>query len=547
MGQRARFPDERGRRAHARRMTGQTVTLQFRIRPDRRLSERVWENKQRSNQAYNAAIAYLLAHEERDAKGYRQPQPSGRGLYKELKHLLKTDPAFAGMLSYDFQTGLDQAAKAYEQRRRSWNDKRKKRRAYKFQMAEYREGQRSDKPDKPKHRYRAPETLFRRRKDRERGESFGRRYAYECHYKPRIKSRHRVVLPGLGEVAIQGTIEARLRDLFPGRRIEDWKLLSSYQLADITRKITCRTRPGDRRYKLHLQVEVKLRAPRPVAEPVFVGCDPGVRVDRAVAQQPGGPVYAFLAPKGLKKAHGDAYDQVRNARAVNTRKHSRKYNRLSRQMTHMARRRTNRTLEWERHVACELVDLGDVIGLEGADLVQMTRNPSGTKKRPGHLVDIKRARNRNLRYARAGALRAAIAARGTKQGKVLHNIDPKFTSRQCAACGYIDERNRKSQAVFRCRQCGHDENADANAARNFAAAALLAWCEDAGTCPVPRERLGGPSGPLTAASAPVTERRGGGSRSRSLAVLLSDPRKPPDPSDPADLDPPIRRDDGRPP
>ena len=38
------------------------------------------------------------------------------------------------------------------------------------------------------------------------------------------------------------------------------------------------------------------------------------------------------------------------------------------------------------------------------------------------------------------------------------------SSQTCAACGYRHRDNRKSQAEFRCLACGHEANADTNAA-----------------------------------------------------------------------------------
>lgn len=43
-------------------------------------------------------------------------------------------------------------------------------------------------------------------------------------------------------------------------------------------------------------------------------------------------------------------------------------------------------------------------------------------------------------------------------------IDPRNTSRECIACGYIDKANRKSQSIFSCVKCGYTANADINAA-----------------------------------------------------------------------------------
>ena len=145
-------------------------------------------------------------------------------------------------------------------------------------------------------------------------------------------------------------------------------------MVDISRKITRRTRPEDRRYKLHVQVEVELPDPKRPANPVVIGCDPGVRIDLAVAHNREGPAHAFVAPDVLKWTHGDESDRLRSTRATNTRKGSRKYKRLSRAMAKTSRRRTNCTVEWERHVACEIVDMGEVIGLADTDFHDLAKS-----------------------------------------------------------------------------------------------------------------------------------------------------------------------------
>uniref|UniRef100_UPI0025E4DB78 RNA-guided endonuclease InsQ/TnpB family protein n=1 Tax=Methanohalobium sp. TaxID=2837493 RepID=UPI0025E4DB78 len=47
-------------------------------------------------------------------------------------------------------------------------------------------------------------------------------------------------------------------------------------------------------------------------------------------------------------------------------------------------------------------------------------------------------------------------------------INPIYTSQQCSECGYINKSNRQKQAKFRCKRCGHRENADYNASKNIA-------------------------------------------------------------------------------
>ncbi|WP_410792877.1 zinc ribbon domain-containing protein [Kribbella sp. C-35] len=51
----------------------------------------------------------------------------------------------------------------------------------------------------------------------------------------------------------------------------------------------------------------------------------------------------------------------------------------------------------------------------------------------------------------------------------VQRIPAAYTSQTCSWCGTRDREARESQAVFRCRSCGHTANADVNAAVNIAA------------------------------------------------------------------------------
>ena len=46
-------------------------------------------------------------------------------------------------------------------------------------------------------------------------------------------------------------------------------------------------------------------------------------------------------------------------------------------------------------------------------------------------------------------------------------VPAHHTSQQCSACGSVDAGNRVSQSLFRCLSCGHETNADVNAAENI--------------------------------------------------------------------------------
>jgi len=49
----------------------------------------------------------------------------------------------------------------------------------------------------------------------------------------------------------------------------------------------------------------------------------------------------------------------------------------------------------------------------------------------------------------------------------FRTVSPRNTSITCSSCGHINKKNRVSQSVFRCLECGFQDNADVNASRNI--------------------------------------------------------------------------------
>jgi putative transposase len=68
-----------------------------------------------------------------------------------------------------------------------------------------------------------------------------------------------------------------------------------------------------------------------------------------------------------------------------------------------------------------------------------------------------------------------IAYKAQRTGVVVVQVDPAYTSQTCHACGYIDKRNRRSQAVFHCGRCDFVGHADHNAALNIATRGVERW------------------------------------------------------------------------
>lgn len=69
-------------------------------------------------------------------------------------------------------------------------------------------------------------------------------------------------------------------------------------------------------------------------------------------------------------------------------------------------------------------------------------------------------------------LRFFIEYKAKLAGVAVVLVDPRNTSRTCPSCGCVDKRNRPSQAVFSCVECGFSGLADAIAAENISRAAF---------------------------------------------------------------------------
>ncbi|WP_308209135.1 zinc ribbon domain-containing protein [Actinoallomurus purpureus] len=90
----------------------------------------------------------------------------------------------------------------------------------------------------------------------------------------------------------------------------------------------------------------------------------------------------------------------------------------------------------------------------------------GRASAPGTNVRAKAGLNRSIHAAGWGLLVNRLEQKAP--GRV-EKINPAYTSQICHACGHCAAESRESQAVFRCRACGHTDHADVNAAKNIAA------------------------------------------------------------------------------
>jgi putative transposase len=72
-------------------------------------------------------------------------------------------------------------------------------------------------------------------------------------------------------------------------------------------------------------------------------------------------------------------------------------------------------------------------------------------------------------------LRAFLEYKCADRGIPCVAVDPRNSSRTCPGCGCVDQRNRPSQAEFRCIQCALAGHADVLAAQEVARRATVSW------------------------------------------------------------------------
>lgn len=140
---------------------------------------------------------------------------------------------------------------------------------------------------------------------------------------------------------------------------------------------------------------------------------------------------------------------------------------------HLIRRRRHAMHE----IALRLVKEHDLIAIEDLRVANMTASASGTIEQPGKNVAQKTGLNRAILAQAWGELREALEYKGAWHGCEVIRVPAHHTSQECSVCGHTSPENRKSQAGFQCVACGHEENADVDAARVVLRRGLEKWEE----------------------------------------------------------------------
>lgn len=202
--------------------------------------------------------------------------------------------------------------------------------------------------------------------------------------------------------------------------------------------------------------------PEPVEAP---GTGEVVGIDRGVAVSAALSTGELLHCPDLRAREAERLVRLQR-RLAKAKRGSNRRGRLKVQIARLRAREVDRRKDWAEKTSTDLVRRFDVIRVEDLKIKNMTRSAKGTIAEPGRNVRQKAGLNRAILANGWGLLVQRLEQKAP--GRV-EKINPAYTSQTCNACGTTDRRARESQAVFRCRSCGHEANADVNAARNIAA------------------------------------------------------------------------------
>jgi putative transposase len=214
-------------------------------------------------------------------------------------------------------------------------------------------------------------------------------------------------------------------------------------------------------FEAHRHVDAQLRTGR------SVGIDRGVRVLAALSD---GTLIENLRPGSRRHAvverHQRAVDAATVKDAIGRPLNTRDPARIAavRRLARAKEREANARRDWLHKVSRSIVDRFDLIALEALRLENMTRSAKGTVAEPGTGVAAKSGLNRSVLDAGFGILETLIREKAAHAARTVISVDPKFTSQTCAQCLHVARESRKGTR-FRCVACGHEADADVNAAR----------------------------------------------------------------------------------
>ena len=215
---------------------------------------------------------------------------------------------------------------------------------------------------------------------------------------------------------------------------------------------------------------VSIQTGREIPEPVHPSSS-SVGIDMGIARFATLSDGSFVLPMSSFKKHETALRKAQKALS-RKQKFSQNWYKAKKRVSRIHEDIANARKDFLHKISTEVSKNHAVVVLENLQVRNMSGSAKGTLEDPGKCVAAKSGLNKSILDQGWFEFRRQLEYKLRWRGGYLILVPPQNTSRRCPVCGYISKENRPSQAQFRCLSCGHEANADGNAARNILAAGL---------------------------------------------------------------------------
>lgn len=236
-----------------------------------------------------------------------------------------------------------------------------------------------------------------------------------------------------------------------------WVKLRGYrQLGGELRNVTISKRGGHWYAAIAWQADVADPAPSTLPP---VGIDRGIRIFAALSTGRNyiAPAFFGRIEKKLTNVQRKLARQTKGS--ANWRKTKARIARL-----HI--KATNARRDFMHKVSHDIAKNHGVVAIEALRVKNMSRSAKGTAEAPGRNVRQKAGLNRSILDAGWGRFATLLGYKLAQRGGELIEVPPEYTSQTCSSCGRVDKVSR-NRSRFSCTSCGHEVDADTNAAINI--------------------------------------------------------------------------------
>ena len=211
--------------------------------------------------------------------------------------------------------------------------------------------------------------------------------------------------------------------------------------------------------KWHVSIQTRREVETPLPQGGAVGIDLGIARFATLSD---GTVYA---PLNSFKRHETALRKAQQAMSRKV-KFSANWKRAKARVQRLHACIGNARRDYLHKTSTAISQNHALVFVEDLQVRNMSRSAAGTIEAPGKQVRAKSGLNKAILDQGWFEFRRQLDYKLAWSGGHLVAVPPQYTSQQCPVCGHTHADNRRTQAAFRCVECGFEENADVVGAIN---------------------------------------------------------------------------------